>query len=96
MERDRKGRGPSGDGSSTARGGLDVGKRSMAQSLRGGEQGSTAIPFQAQMEAAFGEDFSSVQVETGQADAMDGIGARPGEKVASRMRIRQCGSSRTG
>src|SRR5262249_46141022 len=40
---------------------------------------------QEQMEAAFGEDFSSVRVETGRSDAMEGIGARAaarGDNVA--------------
>jgi hypothetical protein len=43
------------------------------------------IPFRAQMESAFGEDFSSVEVEVGQHSAMEGIGAKAaaakGDKV---------------
>jgi outer membrane protein OmpA-like peptidoglycan-associated protein len=46
---------------------------------------SQTIPFQAEMEGAFGQDFSDVQAHTGQQGAMHALGARAaaqGEQVA--------------
>lgn len=46
-----------------------------------------AVPYQAEMEGAFGQDFSGVQAYTGQVQAMDNLGANAaaqGESVAFR------------
>jgi hypothetical protein len=51
----------------------------------GGQTLTGALPHRGQMETAFGQDFSSVKVETGQADSMAKIGASAatrGESVA--------------
>lgn len=47
--------------------------------------GGAKLPYQAEMEEAFGQDFSDVKVSTGKKDTLDGIGAKAatdGERVA--------------
>lgn len=63
---------------------LDTGAKPGGRTLAGGS-GLHEVPHRAQMESAFGQDFSSVRAETGQADAMGRIGASAaahGENVA--------------
>src|SRR5262245_12484982 len=71
-------------------GGPGVGAASSDLPARPGKVGAstrvqTELPYRAQMERAFGQDFSSVRVTTGQTHELDAIGATAaakGETVA--------------
>ena len=59
-----------------SRGPVAPGKRTLASRIPAAPRGGDALPYRAQMESLFGEDFSGVHVATNQAEELAPMGAR--------------------
>jgi hypothetical protein len=77
--RDRKQResGAAGRGAPAQQsGGVDLRRAGLMRRMRQRQSNATVVPHRSEMEQRFGESFSSVQVHTGESEAMAQMGAR--------------------